>query len=201
MNLNKFNLVKTLNEAQKINKPKFVSSEKDFFIAKILRKIAFIDILLWILIFTFLLFTFFSLVILLIFKFSFNNSSNDFLLSVICGVFFVMMFLSFLTRFFLVNPYIRNKMIIYDFIDVFNDKSIFVKLIYKNNFWFWAQILLNPIWSILHIKFILKYTKTIIRLFKNPYSKNKIEKLNLEYDKKKLAIFQEEELFFDYFKK
>lgn len=201
MNLNKFNLVKTLNEAQKINKPKFVSSEKDFFIAKILRKIAFIDILLWILVFTFLLFTFFSLVILLIFKFSFNNSSNDFLLSVICGVFFVMMFLSFLTRFFLVNPYIRNKMIIYDFIDVFNDKSIFVKLIYKNNFWFWAQILLNPIWSILHIKFILKYTKTIIRLFKNPYSKNKIEKLNLEYDKKKLAIFQEEELFFDYFKK
>lgn len=201
MNLNKFNLVKTLNEAQKINKPKFVSSEKDFFIAKILRKIAFIDILLWILIFTFLLFTFFSLVILLIFKFSFNNSSNDFLLSVICGAFFVMMFLSFLTRFFLVNPYIRNKMIIYDFIDVFNDKSIFVKLIYKNNFWFWAQILLNPIWSILHIKFILKYTKTIIRLFKNPYSKNKIEKLNLEYDKKKLAIFQEEELFFDYFKK
>lgn len=201
MNLNKFNLVKTLNEAQKINKPKFVSSEKDFFIAKILRKIAFIDILLWILVFTFLLFTFFSLVILLIFKFSFNNSSNDFLLSVICGAFFVMMFLSFLTRFFLVNPYIRNKMIIYDFIDVFNDKSIFVKLIYKNNFWFWAQILLNPIWSILHIKFILKYTKTIIRLFKNPYSKNKIEKLNLEYDKKKLAIFQEEELFFDYFKK
>lgn len=201
MNLNKFNLVKTLNEAQKINKPKFVSSEKDFFIAKILRKIAFIDILLWILVFTFLLFTFFSLVVLLIFKFSFNNSSNDFLLSVICGVFFVMMFLSFLTRFFLVNPYIRNKMIIYDFIDVFNDKSIFVKLIYKNNFWFWAQILLNPIWSILHIKFILKYTKTIIKLFRNPYSKNKIEKLNLEYDKKKLAIFQEEELFFDYFKK
>ncbi|AAT27602.1 hypothetical protein [[Mycoplasma] mobile] len=191
MNLNNIKVINSNDdEGENFNYPKLISTKKDLFFAKKLKNLALLDSFCLILL---LFFVLTELIILILFLLLNRNDIISIFSIVILGL----IILLFFSRIIFIKKYLNLKKIVYEFIDKFDDKSLFKYLIYDDNFWFWVKTILNPVWSILFLKFIFKYTNKIINLFKKPLSEKEIKQIVEKYDAEKFKYYKNKEDLFN----